>query len=500
VDDFGSVPRAGGDFSAWAVAVIADTPELLKVFNAQLFGPDAPESGKARNDAILAGYQQLATDLQGQVPGDYCVDDMKRWAGEDRKMRPFGFAWGLEETTIFGCTDTDPGVKESEYRNKWVGAERALCDGFHVSCKHAGADKDRCEAWNEFSKDYTDRVYNLRATAINDHPASQQGDVDTRLKTPEEIASDMATGWFGELTLTIAKGAATLLGEAMTFWTTADRSSILKSPAIKSVQDLLWYVGVVLLIGSVMWQGILLLYKRKPDPLVNTGMGLLSFIGWSTLGGTAAVLMYEAGLALTSQILDEAINKFATRMAVAMQANVVASVAIVFFLAIIMFFLACIQWVLGFFRIGALAILLALIPLAAAGQVNEATKPWIPKMSGWALVIIWYQPTSGAVYAIGFVFIGDGTDFATIMTGITILFMGILVMPVMHRFFDFGGRGFASGGSGGGGAQVVGAAASALGGAFNGRRQSACAFEIPRRSSGLRQHDKDVNLSTAILD
>lgn len=456
----------GGDFSAWVTAVITDTPELLRVFNAQLFGPEAPESGKARSDAILAGYQQLATELQGQVPAGYCVDDMKRWAGEDPKMRPFGFAWGIEDTTIFGCTDTDPGVKESEYRNKWVGAERAPCDGFHVSCKNAGADKKRCDAWNEFSADYTNRVYTLRATAINDHPASQQGDVDTRIKSPEELAGDIADSAFGKLATAIAKGAASLLAEAMTFWTRTDRSSMLKSPAIKSIQDSLWYVGAVLLAGSVMWQGILLLYKRKPDPLVNAGMGLLSFIGWSTLSGTVAVVLYQAGLALTTQVLDEAIDKFATRMGTVMMANVAVSAPIIFFLAIILFLLACIQWFLGFFRMGALVILLALVPLAAAGQINESTKPWLPKVTGWALTLICYQPVSGVVFAIGFTLIGDGNDVSTILTGMATLGLAVISMPTLHRFFDWGGRGFTTGGSGGGGAIAAGAAANVLGGSF----------------------------------
>jgi hypothetical protein len=228
-----------------------------------------------------------------------------------------------------------------------------------------------------------------------------------------------------------------------------------------------------------------MLYKRKPDPLVNTGVGLLSFIGWSTLGGTAAVLMYEAGLALTAQVLDEAIDKFSDTMAIAMQANIVVSVAVVFFLAIIMFFLACIQWFMGFFRMGALVILLALIPLAAAGQVNEATKPWTPKVAGWALVLIWYQPVSGTVYAIGFVFIGDGTDIATILTGVATLIMAVVAMPAMHRFFDFGARSFASGGSSGGGAMAAGAAASALGGGGGG---GAMAFSRYMDQSGPGGH------------
>ncbi|WP_158886257.1 hypothetical protein [Amycolatopsis anabasis] len=278
-------------------------------------------------------------------------------------------------------------------------------------------------------------------------------------------AGAAARNWFTDLTLSITKGTAELMAEAMTFWTKSDRTSMLKSPAITDIQGLLMYIGLVLLVGSVIWQGIILVYKRKIDPLVNTGLGLLSFFGWSTVGTTAAVLLYEGGLALSAQVLDESIEKFSNTMATAMQANVVMSVATVFFLAIIMFFLAAIQWVLGFFRMGALVILLALLPTAAAGQINESTKPWLQKVLSWSLSLIMYQPIAAIIFAVGFTLIGDGRDIGTVLTGMAVLAMAVIAMPTMLRFFDWGGQRFVGGGGGGGGAMAAGAAASMLGGA-----------------------------------
>ncbi|WP_158075790.1 hypothetical protein [Amycolatopsis coloradensis] len=270
--------------------------------------------------------------------------------------------------------------------------------------------------------------------------------------------------WFVELTLSIAKGAAQLMAEAMTYWTRSDRSSMLQSPAIEEIQGLLMYVGIILLVGSVVWQGIILTYKRKAEPLVNVGTGLMSFVVWSTLGTTAAVLLYEGGLALSGQILNVSIDKFSNTMAVAMQANVAGSVASIFFLSQIMFFLSAIQWILGFFRMGGLVIVLALIPTAAAGQINEATKPWLRKLLSWALSLILYQPIAAVIYSIGFVLIGDGQDIGTILTGMAVLALAVIAMPVMLRFFDWGGQRFTTGGGGGGGAMAAGAAASMLGG------------------------------------
>ncbi|SFQ30914.1 hypothetical protein [Amycolatopsis rubida] len=271
--------------------------------------------------------------------------------------------------------------------------------------------------------------------------------------------------WFTDLANSIAKGAVELLAEAMTYWTKSDRSSMLQGPSITEIQGLLLYVGLVLLVGSVVWQGILMIWKRKAEPLVNTGMGLLSFAGWSTMGTAAAVLLYQGGLALSDQVLSASIQKFSNTMTNAMQANVAASTAAIFFLALIMFFLSGIQWILGFFRMGALVIILALIPTAAAGQINEATKPWLRKLLSWALSLILYQPIAAIVYAIGFLLLGEGTDIGTILTGMAVLAMAVIAMPTMLRFFDWGGQRFVSSGGGGGGAMAAGAAASMIGGA-----------------------------------
>jgi hypothetical protein len=173
----------GGDFSVWVEHVIADTPELLRVFQSSFFGDRVRAEDRPRNEAILAGYRTLAAGLRGGVPAGYCVNDIKQWAGKDPEMKPFGFAWGIEKTSIFGCTDTGAGTstgrdtdgnaESSVDRNRWVGAERAPCDGFHLRCDGVAAigDRLRCAMWNVFSARYVDKVETLRAQAINAHPA-----------------------------------------------------------------------------------------------------------------------------------------------------------------------------------------------------------------------------------------------------------------------------------------------------------------------------------------
>jgi hypothetical protein len=457
----------GGDFSIWTASVVRDTPDLLAFFQASEFGSNVSAEDRPRSDAIIQGYRSLGTEMTSAIPAGYCVDDLQRWAGSEPEAKPFGFPWGVTpgHQTNYYCTDRDPTATTETERNRWLGAERAMCDGFYVSCTGVlETEKNRCEAWNAFSDSYVREVELLRAKAINEHPAQGKANTQIELKGPGDLLSDASGAWLRDLALNMARAAASMMAEAMTFWVRADQASIISSPAIGKVQDLLRYIGIVLLVAGVMWQGILMMYRRKADPLISAGMGLLSFVGWSTLGGSAAVLVDNAGTALADQVLDESVSHFSATMGEALQANVANSAGAIFLLSLIVFFLGCIQWLLGFFRMGALAILLALIPTAAAGQLAESTKPWLRKVSSWCLALILYKPVAAVVFSIGFTLMSDGRDLTTVLVGMAVLALAVIAMPTMLRFFDWGGQRFVASG-GGGGAVAAGAAASLLGGA-----------------------------------
>jgi hypothetical protein len=460
----------GGDFGIWARNVIDDTPQLLAYFQSSMFGAQQQPQDKARNDEIIQGFQTLARNIGSILPsGTYCVDQVRGWTGADPTVPPFGFPWGLDTSaghqTDYYCTDLPPNTPPSAVYNKYFGAERAPCTGFYLSCQHASqADIAKCEAWNTFSDEYVSDVNDMRGKAINDHPATGQASTYkiTDLSLPAEEAAD---SWFTDLTNTISTAAITMLADSMTWWTTSNHTSMLQSPAISQIQNLLRYVGIALLLGSIIWQGIQMIWRRKLDPLVSTATGLLKFVGWSTLGGTIAVLINEGGLALANQVLGQSINKFTQTVGFAMATQTIGATGAIFLLAIVMFFLSCIQWALGFFRMGALVILLALLPTAASGQINEATKPWLPKVLSWCLSLLLYQPIAAIVFSIGFELIGNGTDLSTVLIGMAVLALAVISMPTMLRFFNWGGQQLVSGGGGGGGMAAVGAASSMASGA-----------------------------------
>ncbi|WP_309114656.1 hypothetical protein [Saccharothrix sp.] len=171
----------GGDFSLWVISVIKDAPALLEFFQPSAFGPDVADGD--RRDAILAGYRKLGESAFDIVPAGLCVDDVKRWAKADPDMKPFGFVWGVGgQQTSFYCTDRDPSAPRAGEINRYLGAERAACDGFTIPCDNArGGDQARCAAWNAFAENHARQVEELRREAVAQHPANTRAQVRSRV-------------------------------------------------------------------------------------------------------------------------------------------------------------------------------------------------------------------------------------------------------------------------------------------------------------------------------
>ena len=119
-------------------------------------------------------------------------------------------------------------------------------------------------------------------------------------------------------------------------------------------------------------------------------------------------------------------------------------------LGIVAIIITAVQAMLMLFRQGALVILAGVLPLAAAGMLTPATRPWFPRVTGWMLALIFYKPAAAAVYATAFTMIGTGKDPRTVLMGFTMVFLSLLALPVLMRFFTWT-TGHVADASGGGG-------------------------------------------------
>ena len=114
-----------------------------------------------------------------------------------------------------------------------------------------------------------------------------------------------------------------------------------------------------------------------------------------------------------------------------------AAPAVVVVLGIIAILISAVQAILMLFRQASLVILAGVLPLAAAGTLTPATRPWFKKVTGWMLALIFYKPAAAAVYATAFTLIGTGKGVRTILMGFAMVALSLLALPVLMRFFTW---------------------------------------------------------------
>ena len=175
-----------------------------------------------------------------------------------------------------------------------------------------------------------------------------------------------------------------------------------------------------------------------------------------------------AGDALATGILDDAPAKFAQLLQAMLLANP-TNLWGVLLLSNIATVLAVVQWLLMELRQAGLLVLAAMLTLAASGSLNRATRAWLDRLIGWLLAIVAYKPAAAFIYYLGFSYLspraGAPGDLGTILTGVLILGLAVVAMPVLLKFFSWSGTQIGgSGGSGSGTLAAAGAVALARAG------------------------------------
>ena len=276
-------------------------------------------------------------------------------------------------------------------------------------------------------------------------------------------ATQVAASAFDSIVASAGKAAAEMIGNAMTFWVGTETVNP-DSPAVQNLQRYTVPVSAVILTGSVMVQGIRMMFSRKKDPLVSAAVDLIRYAVVSAIGLTTLALGVQAADAMAQSLIDQGINGYAERMKVVFGQGIVTGGGAfeLLLLALIGFLLGMLQWLLAFFRTAGLLVLAAMLTLAATRA------EWMKRIVPWALTLVAYKPMAAMIYVIGFGLMGDGQDVSTRLTGLMVLALAAVAMPAMMRFFAWSG-GAAAGGSGVGGALAGGAMGIAARGGFGGR-------------------------------
>jgi hypothetical protein len=111
------------------------------------------------------------------------------------------------------------------------------------------------------------------------------------------------------------------------------------------------------------------------------------------------------------------------------------SLLLVFALAGIL--LVIVLWAELLLRNAAIAVLIAMSPIAAAGQASEATKAWWTRTASATAQLIILKPVIALVFAVGFGMAGTSGGVEQVLEGLLILGLAAFSWPVVARFFTF---------------------------------------------------------------
>jgi hypothetical protein len=300
-------------------------------------------------------------------------------------------------------------------------------------------------------------------------------------------ANAVVSSGFGEIADSASQAAAYMVVQAMTWWTHTGSVNP-DTDATHTLQGYTTPIVLAVLVCSVLVQAGRMIISRRKDPAINVGVGLIRYAAVTAGGLILLRLALQGADDLCTQLAGQAMTQFGAKMTGLMPGFAKDSLFLSFCLSLALMVLSGIQWLLGFVRQAGILVLAVLLPLAASGSINDSTRPWLKKLTGWLISLVSYKPMAAMIYLIGFTYVGDAQDLGAFMTGLMVLALAVVALPTMMKFFSWAGSADTSGGGAGGvlAAGALGAAglSKLAGGSGGGAVQSAAAMDRSGPGSG----------------
>ena len=269
-------------------------------------------------------------------------------------------------------------------------------------------------------------------------------------KAARAVAGTVASGALNGIASAIQSGISWMVAQTVTWWVTIPSPDLAGEPAVGRLQQWIMPLAVAVAVLGLIIAGGRMALTRRANPLIDAGSGLAVIAATSAVGVLLPSLLLKAGDAWSSWVLQQSTGgQFAARLTDVLTLDG-TNPAVVVVLGIVAIIISAVQAVLMLFRQGALVVLAGVLPLAAAGMLTPATRGWFRRVTSWMLALIFYKPAAAAVYATAFTMIGTGRDARTVLMGFAMVFMSLLALPVLMRFFTWT-TGHVADSSGGGG-------------------------------------------------
>lgn len=248
---------------------------------------------------------------------------------------------------------------------------------------------------------------------------------------------------------------------ATSWWLDIDMNPAALVGAVDSrFRSTIAYIASIIMVIALLSAAIQTMWRRDGTVVADSAAGLFKavlviFGAWAVLGAlwTLADGLTDA-LAPTPANIDVdpilALTAGAVGPGLAILIIIASSVGAIVALGMALMMV---------FRLASSVVLALLLPIAAAGAVGTSTRPWLPKVGGWLLALIFLRPMVAAIYRIGFEVIAGGNDpqnaalvqqlsrasdpntlpaaaadgLMTLLVGVMTLLVAVFALPVLLR-------------------------------------------------------------------
>lgn len=272
-----------------------------------------------------------------------------------------------------------------------------------------------------------------------------------RLSSPTgSITSSLANGLISGLAHSVHSAVASIVASSVDWWVTGPSLNLTAEPGIQAIQHWLLPITIAVAMGGMLAAAAKMTLTRKANPLVDVGTGLAILIVTTAIGVLLPTMLLRAGDAWSSWVLTQSAGgHFGRRLTEVLSLDGGQPFAVIMFGAVAIV-ITIAQGVLMAFRQVAVIILAGVLPLAAAGSLTPSNRRWLRRTGGWMLAFIFYKPAAAAVYATAFTLVGRGHDLRTITAGFAMIFLSLLALPALMKFFTWATVSVENSGGGGG--------------------------------------------------
>ena len=251
-------------------------------------------------------------------------------------------------------------------------------------------------------------------------------------------AGTVASDALSSIASAISSGVAWVTANSVSWWVKLPSPDLAAEPAVNSLQQWMLPIAAAVAVFGVIVAGAKMALTRKANPLIDVGSGLATIAATSAVGVLLPTLLLKAGDAWSNWVLQASTGgQFGARLTDLLSMTGLEAPAVVVVLGIVAIILSALQALLMLFRQGALVVLAGALPLAAAGTLTPATRPWFKKVTGWMMALIFYKPSAAAVYAAAFTMAGTGKNLTTILAGLAMIALSLVALPALMRFFTW---------------------------------------------------------------